>query len=97
MKRVITIQGNLQTEKYYLKSEYRGFGIYQRKCASGYFVHQDFLITNEKITIVSQSFNSLDDADLMDSIDEYYDTGKFNIKAFNRGSHFVVHPSGKAI
>lgn len=97
MKRVISIPNILQTDKYYLIKEYAGFGIYQRKCASGFFVHQNYMITNEKITIVSEPYNSLDDFDLMDAIDEYNETGKFNLKAINRGLHFVVHPSGKAI
>lgn len=97
MKRILLIPNTSQTDKYYLKNEYSGFGIYQRKTVSGFFVSQDFAITNGIITIVSPSFNSLETDDLKDSIDEYVETGKFNLKAFNRGTHYIVHVSGKAI
>lgn len=94
MKRVITIPDTLQDNKYYFKEEYAGFGIYQRRCPSGYYVSQDYLITNGNITIVSQSYNNLNIEDLMDAIDEYNETGKFNLKAINRGSHYILHSIG---
>ena len=53
MKRVLNIDGG----KYYLTREYRNFGIYQRH-SGGCRVRGDYVFTNDKITILSKSFNN---------------------------------------
>ena len=94
MERVIKINGNLQNEKYFLKETYNGFGIYQRKTASGYYVMNEYLITDSKKTIVSYSFNNITKPEIQDSIDKYLKSKKFGFKAFNRNGLYIVHPNG---
>ena len=52
------------TEKYKFQKEYEGFGIYQRMTPSGYYSHQDYLITNGDMIVVSQSYNAWYDRQL---------------------------------
>lgn len=47
MKRVIYYDDGLNNNKYILIKEYKGYGIYQRKTPTGYFVSQEYAITNE--------------------------------------------------
>lgn len=97
LKRVVYIDGSLQKEKYVLKKEYDGFGIYERMTPNGWLVHQDWLITNGYVTLEIGSYNSLCYEELLDMIDSYKETGKFGVKAFNRGNYYCVHNSGKMI
>ncbi len=89
MKRLIKYEcgtiDDLNTRKYILQKEYNGFGVYQEKCPSGYYVHQSWLITNEKVALVCHSFSELCKEELLDMIDSYQDTGKFGIRAFYNG------------
>ena len=94
MQRTIRIQGVLQEEKYRLKEEYRGVGIYEYITPNGYTVCQHYLICCNDKLYVSESYNHNDKEDLMDYIDNYLDSGKFGFKAINYGDHYVVHPSG---
>ena len=55
MNRIIKIPNVYGTEnKYVLRDEYNGFGFYQEKCPTGYFINQSYLISKlyaNRITI----------------------------------------------
>ena len=96
MKRVIYIQDQLNNRKYILKDEYKGFGIYEHMTPSGFYVHQEYAITNENITVQIQSYNNQCKEELLDMIDNYNENGKFGIKAMEHDNNlYVMHPSGK--
>lgn len=97
MNRIIKIPNAYGTEdKYVLRDEYNGFGFYQEKCPTGYFVNQSYLIANEKIKIICESYNNMCKEELLDAIDNYTNTGKFELKVFSYGVGFYrIHPSGK--
>ena len=98
MKRLIKIEDTLNERKYILENEYEGFGIYQEKCSSGYFVHQSWLFTDEKNIIVCESYNNKLYEELLDAIDLYNQKGLFNLKAIKKGGNvYFIHPSGKPI
>ena len=97
MKRVIYIQDTLNNNKYILQKEYEGFGIYLRMTPSGYYSHQDWLITNGNITIVCESYNSLCKEELYDAIDSYNESKRFGWKALKQAYGYCVHPSGTMI
>ncbi len=95
MKRIVYVDTDLQKEKFVLLEEYNGFGIYQEKCPTGYFVHQSWLITNGNITLVFYSFNNYCKEELLDAIDNYNDIRRFGVKAMKHPNNlFVVHPNG---
>lgn len=99
MKRVVYIKNSYGTnDKYILKEEYNGFGVYQEKAPSGFFIHQSWLISNnDKAELVIQSYNDLCKEELLDIIDNYNDTNKFGVKAvMNRGSLYMHH-NGKLV
>lgn len=84
------------TDKYILKEEYSGFGIYQEKTPTGYYMSQSYLITDTNLTIVCQSYNRICLDELKDAIDHYRKTKRFGFRAMNRGEHlYFVHPNGK--
>lgn len=95
MKRIVKIPNAYGREdKYILQKEYEGFGIYQEKTPSGFFKHQSYLITNEKIIVVCQSYNDMCVEELMDVIDNYNKNGKFGIKVMNVNGIYFMHPNG---
>lgn len=103
MKRLIKFDlgtlDNLNAKKYILQKEYDGFGIYQEMCPSGFYHHQSWLIANEKVALVCYSFNNFCKEELMDMIDTYNQTNKFNTKGFFKGwfnelSVYMAHPNG---
>lgn len=95
MKRIIYTKGNYgEDEKWVLIKEYDGFGIYQRKCPTGYFVHQEYLITNSDITVIAYSFMNLCKDELLDAIDRFNETCMFGFKGFNRGDAYIIHRQG---
>ena len=96
MTRLIKVKGLYDDElKYVLKKEYEGFGIYQCKCPSGYFVHQDYMIANNNIIIQCQSYNNIIIEELLDAIDNYNNNGNFELKVFKRSENlYYVHPNG---
>jgi len=97
MKRIIKIKNTYGTEdKYILREEYEGFGIYGEMTLSGLFVHQSWLISNnEKAELVIESYNNLCKEEVLDIIDHYNDAGKFGVKAVMHCGSLYMHPSGK--
>lgn len=91
------------TEKYKFQKEYEGFGIYQRMTPSGYYSHQDYLITNGDKIVVSQSYNNLCFDEILDMIDNYNETKKFGRKAIKKNDStnncviYYLHNSGTMI
>ena len=72
MKRVINAFNN----KYILKQEYRGFGVYQEVSPNGLQIAQSFLITNGDIAKAYQSYEHKIIEEMLDIIDDYLDKGK---------------------
>ena len=106
MKRVVKVTDSLNERKYILKEEYGGFGIYEEKTPTGFFVHQSWLIRFESpitvYNIVIQSYNSLCKEELYDIIDNYNEKGEFGIKVLddrwgNDEPTRYMHPSGRVI
>ena len=99
MKRIINIENTYgTTDKYIFKEEYRGFGIYQEKTPSGYFVHQSWLISNnENAELVIESYNSLCKEEVLDMIDNYNETKKFGVKAVLHCGALHMHPGGRLV
>lgn len=98
MNRTIKIPNAYGTEdKYVLRDEYNWFGFYQEKCPTGYFVSQSYLIASEKIKIICESYNNMCKEELLDAIDSYINTGKFELKVFSCGNgSYRIHPNGNA-
>ena len=100
MKRVLKRQGVISEEKYVLKKEYGDFGIYGEMTPSGYFVHQSYLFTNDKIAVVIESYNNICMDEVYDMIDSYIESGKIGHKAIHsydtllEKNTLIVHPSG---
>ena len=99
MKRVININHVYgTTNKYVLREEYEGFGIYQHKTPSGYFTHQSWLISNnENAELVVESYNNICKEELLDMIDSYNEKGKFGVKAVIHCGALHMHHSGKLV
>jgi len=99
MKNIIKIKNTYGTEdKYVLRSEHEGFGIYAEKTPSGYFVNQSWLISNnENAELVIESYNNLCKEEVLDIIDTYNETGKFGVKALMHCGALHMHPSGKLV
>lgn len=97
MKRIIKIGNVYGTDnKYVLVSEYKKFGIYQRKTPNGFLVHQDWLISdNENVELIIESYNNICKEELLDIIDNYNETGKFGVKVVEHCNSLHMHPSGK--
>jgi hypothetical protein len=97
MKRIITIKNVYGTnDKYVLKEEYEGFGIYAEKTPSGYFVHQSWLISNnENAELVIESYNNLCKEEVLDIIDNYNVNHRFGVKALMHCGSLHMHDGGK--
>ena len=97
MKRIITINNIYGTnDKYVLRNEYNGFGIYQEKTPNGYFVHQSWLISNnENAELVINSYNGLCNEEVLDMIDNYNETKKFGVKAVLHCGSLHLHDCGE--
>lgn len=100
MDRMIYIDGTFGGKsKYKLKKEYEGFGIYQ-EYSGELFVHQEYLITNGNIILVSQSYNGLCFDEMLDTIDLYNKTKRFGHKVVYKMDKtsgkivYYIHPSG---
>ena len=96
MERVIYIDNVYGTkDKYILRKEYEGFGIYNEKTSTGFFVHQEWLITNGDVLLVVPSYSQVCQEELLDLIDNFNECGKFGIKAIAQGcKKYIVHLSG---
>ena len=99
MKRLIKIENVYGTNnKYVLTDEYEGFGIYEEKSPSGFFVHQSWLISNnENAELVIKSYNNLCKEEVLDIIDNYNKTSKFGVKAVMHCNSFHMHNGGNRI
>lgn len=96
--RVVYIKDSLNNNKYVLREEYEGFGIYERKTPTGYFVNQDWLVYNGKIGFQCESYNNFCKAELKDYIDYYNENGKFGLHGFRTSVQGIygVHPNNKS-
>ena len=98
MKRVEYIPNHYKTtDKYVLKEEYNGFGIYEEVCPTGFRVHQSYLIKNDKWCIVCPSYNNLCIEEIYDAVDSYNDSCGFGLKALKTDYGYVIHPQGQKI
>lgn len=102
LKRVIMItdvdRDNRDKTKFVLKKNYRGMGIYQQMSASGYYISQNWLISdNHGAELVIYSHNNVCLEELYDIIDTYVGTGKFGVKAVKLHDVLHMHPSGTYI
>ena len=99
MKRVINIDNVYNTkDKYVLKEEYEGFGIYQEKTPTGYFVSQSWLISNnEGAELAIKSYNNICKEEVHDIIDTYNDSNKFGVKAHLHCNSLHMHPTGRPV
>ena len=99
MKRVITTNNVYGTsDKYVLRDEYEGFGVYQEKVPTGYFVSQSWLISNNKnAELVIESFNNICKEEVLDIIDHYNKTHRFGVKATVHCGALHMHPCGNLI
>lgn len=102
MKRIIYLPDELNRNKYVLKETYAGHGIYENVCPAGWRVHQSWAIVREKdnFTIMIQSYNNMCYEELLDSIDNYNETGKYDLKLIRtkkslEHDYWVMHNSGK--
>lgn len=99
MKRVIYVPDSLNNKKYVLRDEYEGFGIYQEKCPSGYFHSQSWLVYNGEIGYISESYNNKCWEELLDTIDNFLETGKFGLHGFMakvEDKIYGEHPNNRA-
>lgn len=102
MERQIKFFDGLNHKKYLLNKEYEGFGIYDNICPTGYRTSQSYLLKSPTGTcILSESYMHNNEADLLDLIDEYKKTGKYNIpvipKIYEGNTYYVWHQSGKVM
>ena len=75
-----------------------GFGIYQEKCPTGFFVSQSWLISdNENAQLVIESYNNVCKEELLDMIDNYKESGQFGVKAVINCGSLHMHNSGKLV
>ena len=97
MKNVIKIKNMYGAEdKYILREEYNGFGIYEKKTPTGYFVNQSWLISNnEKTELVIESYNRICKEEVKDIIDNCNETGRYGVKVFIRNGVYYMHDAGK--
>ena len=97
MKRVVEVANVYGTKnKYVLTDEYGGFGVYQEKTPSGYFVSQSWLISNnDNAELVIESYNDMCKEEVLDVIDNYNNTNKFGVKAVMHCGSLHMHNNGK--
>ena len=98
MKRVEYINGKLNREKFGLREEYNGFGLYQEITPTGFYVSQSWLLVNGNTgkRLQVESYNNVCKEELLDMIDNFNDCGKFGVTAHYGGENlFVMHPCSK--
>ena len=94
---IIYYNDGLNNNKYVNREEYKGWGIYEQKCPSGYFVHQEWLISNGDMKVVIQSFNNYCKEELLNLINNYICNKKMDVKAFKKDDFYIVHDSGNLV
>lgn len=99
MKRVIYIKNGYSIDdKYVLIDEYNGFGIYEKMTPTGYLISQNWLLSNnDDIKLIIDSYNNICKEELLDMIDNYNNTNKFNVKAVMYCGLYHMHPNGKEV
>ena len=106
MKRLIKFEpgtiDSLNIKKYVLVQEYKGFGIYEEVSPRGYHVSQSWLITDNKVALICDSYNNFIEEELLDAIDNYNEKKSFGVKGFykdvyNGLSVFIAHPNKEMI
>lgn len=104
MKRIIYLPDQLNKNKFKLKEDYRGHGIYQEMTPSGYIVHQEYAVVryDDNFTFRIESYNSICYDEVLDAIDQYLDTGKygFNVVQTAKGiehNYWTVHRCGEKV
>jgi F0F1-type ATP synthase epsilon subunit len=83
-KRTIIIPGK---GKFHFKEEYDGFAIYD--CIT----YQKYVFTNNRLTILCDSYNHKDLNDIKDIIDNYNETGKLGVRAYSGGDYVYISES----
>ena len=79
-----------------LQDTYKGFGIYNGNTLEGNPINNDWLITNEDVTIIFYYFMDYNKKEVMDAIDNYADIGKFGLRVIPYESNtYVVHNDGQ--
>jgi len=82
-------------DKYILQAIYNGFGFYRRENPRGYYDNGCYLIANDKIRIICESYNYMRKEDLISSVDNYLATRKFNLNVFTHGKGtYLIQPRG---
>lgn len=104
MKRVFYSDDGLNNNKYILKQEYEGIGIYQHMCPSGFYTHQHWALRSmneadaDAYPIIIPSYMQMCKEEILDAIDQYNDIGYLGFKVFLKerktGNVFVVHQNG---
>lgn len=104
MKRVFYSDDGLNNNKYVLKQEYNGVGIYQYMCPSGFYTHQSWALRSlaeedaDAYPIIIPSYMQMCKEEVLDAIDNYNEIGEFGFKVFvkegSTGNEFVVHRNG---
>lgn len=106
MKRLIKFEhgtiDSSNTKKYVLVKEYEGFGIYEEVSPSGYHFHQRWLITNNEVALICDSYNNFIIEELLDAIDSYNEKKIFGVKGFYKDVYndlkvFIAHPNKNMI
>lgn len=106
MKRLIKFErgtiDDLNVKKYVLAQEYEGFGVYEEVCPSGWHVHQSWLIANDKVALICESYNQFCKEELLDMIDNYNSKNNFGTRGFRKGFYsdlnvFIAHHGYKTI
>ena len=96
MNRTINLPNHYGAEdRFVLKEEYGGLGIYQRKTPRGFLVYQHYLITNGNFTVEFPSYSNMFIEDMYDFIDEYNRRGTISTKLIMQSPHrYVQHSIG---
>jgi len=93
--RVIYFNGVLNREKFVLQKEYKGFGIYEEMTPTGWYIHQSWALSNGEVRLIIESYNNICEAELLDLVDHYTESGRFGVKAMSRGyKDYLMHPNG---
>ena len=97
LPRILYWDDHLNNNKYILKEQYNGWGIYNHKTPSGYFVHQDWLITNGEMKVIIQSYNDYCKEEVQNLIDNYVIDKKMDVKAFFEEGFYIIHHGGNMV
>ena len=103
MKRIIYLPDQLNNNKFKLKEEYRGHGVYQKVTPSGYPVQQEWAVLRDDGFMFNiESYNNICYEEVLDAIDNYLDNSKYGFKVLQtaKGKEFnylTVHRCGEKV